>query len=163
MSENEFIQSFDEYSDAIFRFAFLKTSNRGEAEDITQDTFTKTWLAIGRGVEIDNIRAFLYATARNLIIDHYRKKKTESLDETREGGFDRADSSHEQILFDAEAKTAIAEINNLDEKYREIMYLRLVEGLGPKDISEVTGDSENSVSVKINRGIKMIREKLSYS
>ena len=73
-----FMQSYEEFSDAIFRYALFQTSNKETALDIAQDTFTKTWQYLQKGEEIENIRAFLYRVARNatsLSITVARKKQ----------------------------------------------------------------------------------------
>lgn len=162
MNENDFIKSFDEYSDQIFRFCLGKTSKREVAEDITQEAFMNTWQALRKGLVIDNIRAYLYATARNLVIDYYRKKKTSSLDQMMEEGFDKEDGYASDATSQTEVNFVVKEINNLEEKYREPTYLRLVEGMGPGEIAELLGENENTISVRINRGVKKVREALKY-
>ena len=42
--------------------------------------------------------------------------------------------------------------------YREVIILRFVDELGPKEISELIEESENVVSVRIHRGLKLLRE-----
>jgi RNA polymerase sigma factor (sigma-70 family) len=49
-------------------------------------------------------------------------------------------------------------INSLDEKYSQVLTLRFVEDLGPKDIATIIGETENNVSVRINRGLAQLRE-----
>ena len=48
-------------------------------------------------------------------------------------------------------------IDELDEAYREIVLMRFVEDLPPKDIARITGLSENVVSVRIHRGVEKLR------
>jgi len=48
-TQEEFLASYDEFSDAIFRFCVLKVSNREVAVDLMQDTFTKTWDYVAKG------------------------------------------------------------------------------------------------------------------
>src|SRR4051812_29307947 len=76
----EFTQLYTTEADAIFRYCFIRTSQREVARDLTQDTFMRLWNTLSGDKEIRNCRAFLFTVARNLIIDWYRKKKPESLD-----------------------------------------------------------------------------------
>lgn len=140
----------------------MKTSSREVAQDITQDVFVKTWQKIKEGVSIENPKAYLFKVARNLIIDYYRKSKSGSLDTMIESGFDINDSSHEDMFFDEEVRQALIEINKLDKIYQEPLYLRITEGLGPREIAEILGESTNTISVRINRGLAKIREVLRY-
>jgi PHP family Zn ribbon phosphoesterase len=60
---------------------------RDIAHDLTQETFLKTWKQISDGTKIDNIKAWLYRVAQNLVIDYVRKKKDSSLEELQADGF----------------------------------------------------------------------------
>jgi len=157
--EKQFLEAYDEYSDAIFRFCIVKVSDREKALDLTQDTFTRVWEYSFKGNVIDNWKPFLFKTAYNLIIDHYRKKKSISLDEMEEEvGFVPSETAGITAEMYAEYNIALKKLNELDEAYRDPVMLRIVEGLSPKDIAETLGISENVVSVRIHRGIAKLRE-----
>ena len=77
-----FGELYNIYVDQIFRFIYFKVSRKEEAEDLTAEVFLKTWQYINeeKAKKIDNLKAFLYQTARNSVIDFYRKKNpTENL------------------------------------------------------------------------------------
>lgn len=161
-AENQaFLRAYDEYGDAIFRFCIMKVSSREVALDLTQETFTKTWEYISRGGVIENWRAFLYRSANNLIIDHYRKHKSASLEDMHEStGFVPADEhlDSEQLAQVQEAHRAIAA---LPEEYRTIVALRFIDGLNPKEIAAIVELSSNVVSVRLHRGIAKLRDILN--
>src|SRR3989344_4015715 len=157
-------KAYDDFADAIFRYCCLRVSNREKAKDIMQETFIKVWermTADGKS-EILNIRAFLYKTAGHLIIDDYRKKKTESLDRLQLAGFDMTSGGHKAIETSAEVRGAMELMSELDDKYREVFIMRFVDEMSPSEIAETLGDSENNVSVKINRAAKKLREMLNH-
>lgn len=155
--EQQFIAGYDEYSDSIFRYCYGKTSNKEVAVDLVQDTFIKVWNYIAEGNDVVNLRALLYATARNLVIDYYRKGKELSLETISEMGVQFESNDHDQLALVADAQIAVSFIKQLDESYQEVLLLRFVEGLGPKDISSILGESENVISVRINRAVKKVR------
>src|SRR3989344_2664527 len=78
--EAAFLEAFQEYSDALFRHAFFRLSDREKALDAAQDAFLKTWDFIQGGGEVKNFKSFLYRVLHNLIIDEYRKSRPDSLD-----------------------------------------------------------------------------------
>src|SRR5438105_4028659 len=91
--EKTFKEAYDSHSGGIFRYILFKIDNREKALDLLQETYMKTWLHMSRGEKLQNIRAFLYKVASNLIIDEYRKRgkkdyMTDSLDGMSEGGFE---------------------------------------------------------------------------
>lgn len=157
-TEETFIKAYDQHADGIFRHCYFRISDRARAQDLMQETFTRTWEHIANGGTIENLKAFLYRVAHNLIVDEYRKKKSVSLDALTESGFDpAADGEHEKIVDSAEVEHMMKLLNKIDAKQREVVLMRHVEGLSPKDIAEVTGETENVISVRIHRGITALR------
>lgn len=155
-TEAQFNEAYREYADEIFRFCHYRVFDRERAKDITQETFIKTWKQMADGVEIKNVRAFLYRVARNLVIDASRKKTTTSLEDLAEAGFEPAaeTTNHHDIIDGA---TAITYIQKLDPMYREVLLLRFVHDFSPKEIAEHLEETQNVISVRINRGLKQLK------
>src|SRR3989338_11058452 len=154
----QFTKAYDDLSDAIFRHCWFRIGDRERAKDLMQDTFTKSWQYISQGTQVKNLRPFLYKVANNLIIDEYRKKKELSLDGLMAQGFEPGFDEKKTTEQGIDVKFAIGVINQLDEKYREVILMRYVDELSPKEIAEVIGDSDNNISVRIHRGIKQLKE-----
>ncbi len=152
-----FLHTYDTYGNDIFRFCLLKVSSREVAEDLTQEVFMRFWQTLKNGTELKNERAFLYTLARNLIIDWYRKKKESSLDNLTEQGIDFGNDDHKHIERSAEVAEVLSVIHQLDPDSREALLLRYVEGFSPREIAELSGESANAVSVRINRAIKKVQ------
>jgi len=158
-TNEHFIKAYDEFSDAIFRHCFFKLSDRELAKDVLQDVFMRTWEYMSQKGEIKNIKAFLYQVANNLIIDQYRKRKYNlSLEEMKETGFDVPSKEKRDAYFSAEVRNIMEIIKKLDPIYKDVLFFRYVDDLSPKDIAEILNESENVVSVRLNRGIKKIQE-----
>lgn len=153
---------YEELADAIYRHCFFRVSSKELAEDLTQETFTKTWAYLSQGNTIDNPKAFLFRIAGNLVVDHYRRKKESSLDALAEGGFDPMGDDEQSILTASAAKQALASLEQLDFEYREILTMRYVSDLSIGEIAETIGESENVVSVRIHRGVQKLKKILHY-
>ena len=154
----EFLLAYESYSDAIFRHCFFRVFNREEAVDIAQEAFIRTWEYIAKGNDVQNIRAFLYRVANNLIIDRSRRKKPVSLDELQEVGFDPGTDETQKLNHRLQGREAMALLAGLDKKYHDVIIMRFIDDLSPREISEIIGESENAVSVRIHRGLKRARE-----
>lgn len=160
MKEKEqlFLDIFESHNDDIFRFIVFRVSDRDTALDLTQECFAKFWEILINEKDINNPKAFLYQIARNKIIDHYRKKKSLSLDELTEKGFDvSGDDNIKEIIDDL--KNLLSEINNLPEKYKEILTLHIESELDANEISEVLGISKNLASVRLHRAKEALKKK----
>lgn len=153
-NQDEYLKAFEEFSDGIFRHCLYRVSNREVSRDLTQETFLKVWQYIVSGGEILNMKAFLYKTANNLVIDYYRKKKSDSLDVLQEDGFDPIGDSDIEIVQGAEVSQALAILQKLSEDDREILVFRFVDGLSITEIADTLGETENVVSVRIHRALQ---------
>jgi RNA polymerase sigma-70 factor, ECF subfamily len=165
--EGRFLKAFDEYNDALFRHAVYRLSDRERAVEIVHDTFTKVWGYIRNGHEIDSYKSFLYKVVNNLIIDEYRRRKETSLDAilaedgVDEGAFSELHGgSIEEVTFSMDARQALELLHELPVVYREVITLRFIDGLGPKEISELIEETENVVSVRIHRALRLLRERI---
>lgn len=165
--EERFLKAFEEYNDALFRHAFLRISDRERAVDIVHDTYTKVWSYVRNGHEVESFRPFLYKVLNNLIIDEYRKTKEASLDAlfeidgVDEGSFEDLTSNNvESLAATLDGKQAFALLEELPDTYREVLILRFVDELGPKEISNLIEESENVVSVRLHRGLRLLRERI---
>jgi len=165
-TEQAFNEAFVQYSDELLRHAQLRISDRERALELTQECFLRTWQYASRGEEIRELRPFLYRTLRHLIIDEYRKAKSYSL----EGMVNEEEGESIESLLPPEetntleaamerfdARRALELLKKLPDSYREVLSLRYIEGLSPKEIAVILEESENVVSVRIYRSLKKLR------
>jgi len=161
-AKRKFLKIYDQYNDAIFRFCFSRTGDRELACDITQDVFIKTWDYMMHKSKIEQPKSFLYRVAFNSIVDHSRKIKEQSLDYLNEKGFEPSSGSnlHEDVVADIEYTKIMALLNELEPVHRDVLLLRYVDGLGPKEIAVLLKESENVISVRITRAKSKLKKLL---
>lgn len=123
---------------------------------MTQEVFMRYWGYLKEGTDVANPRALLYTIANNLAKDWYKKKKSDSLDDQMEQGFAPVEKSPNAEIL-ASHREIIEALERLDEKDRELMLLRFVEGLDPKDIAIMYSETANVISVRINRATKRLQ------
>jgi RNA polymerase sigma-70 factor (ECF subfamily) len=159
ISHNDrFMRAYDEYGDALFRHCYFRVYDREKAKDLMQECFTRTWECIVKGQDIKNVRAFLYRVANNLIIDNSRKKTAASLDDLMDQGIEPEPVHDKRPLVAAEFAGVAAALDKVDERYRDVIVMRYIDGLTPGEIAEVLGETENAVSVRLHRGIAAVRK-----
>src|SRR3989344_1080233 len=157
-TEEGFLKAFDDYSDAIYRHIFFRVFNKELALDLTQDTFMKTWEYLEKGRKVENLRAFLYQVATNLVIDYSRKKKEVSLDALHDAGFDPGFQEAEKISKNIDFSLVLQVLQKLDENDREIVSMRFVDDLSPEEIARILGVSDNVVNVRVHRALKKLKD-----
>ena len=151
---------YDYYLTRVYRFVFLKVTNKEEAEDITQQVFMKASEALPR---FENERSpfvgWLFRIARNTVIDFYRTKKNNlSLDEGI-GVDDVLENSPEDIIFQNQEKAQVLKaLEHLTEEQREVVTLRFVEDFSYKEISTITNKNQAALRIMQHRAIKKLKE-----
>jgi len=153
------LEAYDSYSEALYRHCFFRVFSRARAEELVQETYLRTWKYLREGKEIENIRAFLYRIANNLIIDDSRKRKEESLDALMEesDAFEPSYDGHKAIERNVLLNEIIAVIKKLSPGDRELLISRYVDDLDPKEIAEILHTTANNVSVKLHRAMKSLK------
>jgi RNA polymerase sigma-70 factor (ECF subfamily) len=156
----EFLEAYELYAEAIWRHGFFRIFSEERAEELMQETFMRTWRYLRDGNTIANLRAFLYQTLRNLIVDDARRKKEASLDklmetsDAAEPSYDAREDIERQVLLSHVREV----ITKLPEEDRELVILRYVDDLPPREIGEVLGMSVNNVSVRLHRIVETLRD-----
>lgn len=156
--ERLFTSLYDAHVDEIFRYVYYRLRNREEALDVVHVVFAKFWQYIETGKEVEYPKAFLYRSARNTLINAVRDRKENiSLDELAEGGFEVAYQEEDREELERQAEV-VRGLQDLDVQYREILLLRYVDGLKVKEIASLLNENENTVSVRIHRGLAQLKK-----
>ncbi len=157
---NAFGTLYDAYMPRIYRFVFLKTGRKQDAEDITHQVFLSAWQNIGKYESKGfPFSSWLYRIASNAVIDHYRTKREHRNIETvpeeiiaetpdLEG---RIDTAFELELV----KTALSQ---LEEDQQNILLMKFVDELSNKEIAEALGKNEGTVRVIQHRALKQLKK-----
>ena len=148
---------YDSFVSKIYDFHFYRTLHRETAEDLTSLTFTKAWQHYeSYNPNKGTIQTWIYRIARNTLIDHYRTKKhVEKIDDNWDV-WDGADM--ETDLDNRERLKKIKnKITSMPPKHRDLLMMRIWEGLSFKEIALITGRTETSLKVAASRLLSVIR------
>lgn len=162
MAEKDaFIAVYDTQADALFRFAFFGVGDRELAKDLVSETFAKVWEYITKGNGTENMKALCYRTLRNLIVDHYRKHKSGSLDRLLDAGFDPVGEHGMRSVEQEEDKVQLRKaIALLPGAIREVVVLRYIEEYSPKEIAVLLNISQSLVSVRLFRATILLKKSI---
>lgn len=162
-AKQEFSRIYDKYIEKIYRFIFLKVNSKETAEDLTSETFLRAWEIFKNGnPEIENISAFLYQIARNLVIDFYREKNKTSVFSADLGYpiIDPRQNLEEKIKLNSDLELIRKAISELNEDYQNAIIWYYIDDLSIKEVANLLGKTENATRVLISRAMKALRTKL---
>lgn len=130
------------------------------AADLTQDTFIRLSEQMGR-TPIQNIRAYLFSSARNLFIDHTRRqehRKGEPLDQQAVSSFEQQTPTLEQAAIANQQLVVLNDvIQSMPESCREVFLMVRVEGMTYVDIGERLGISPKTAYSRMVRALDLLK------
>lgn len=137
----------------VFSYIYSIVKNRDVANDIFQETFVKaiTTIRQDRYAESGKFFAWISRIAHNLIIDHYRQTKSESLvsvDDCETDLLNRKDLAdtniEDSIVFEQINEDLHSLINELPDNQQEVLRMRYFKDMSFKEIADATKVSINT-------------------
>jgi len=157
-----FGQVYDLFVEKIFRFVYLKVSSREDAEDITSEVFLRAWQYLGEQKKIDNLNAFLYQIARNLVVDFYRKRVQQPLpminEEQLEAVPDLDNNIFKKIDDELNHNNLTKVLSQLKDEYKEIIILRFIEEYSVEETAKIIGKTKSNVRVLSHRALQKVEQ-----
>ena len=147
---------YEECFETVYKYLFCLTHNSDISEELTQETFYRAVKKIDTYNGKCKISVWLCQIAKHLWYNQCRKnKRIVDTDET----FDIEDPQNleEQFIAGEEKVLLYKKMQNLDEKTREVMYLRITGELSFKEIGEILGKTENWARVPFYRGKSILK------
>ena len=141
MTESEYRQLVEEYSDMVTRLCVVHTGNFSDAEDCYQNVFFKLFKQMKKGTP-PNPKAWLIRVALN----ECRSKNTVDLNSITSFSKDGSDIEILDLIF------------RLPPKYRDSIYLFYFEELSVQEISQLTNIKENTIKTHLKRGREQLKD-----
>lgn len=149
---------YEEYFETVNKYLFCLTKNYDVAEELTQETFYRAVKRIGTYKGDCKISVWLCQIAKNLWYDQCRKNKKIVNYDYDMSNLEVKDSVEEQIISNDEKITLYKKMQKLDEKTREVIYLRITGELSFKEIGNILNKSETWARVTFYRGKQKMKE-----
>ncbi|KXX67551.1 RNA polymerase sigma factor [Flammeovirga sp. SJP92] len=148
-----------------------KVGSMEDAEDIAQDVFLSF---VGGFDDISDLRksiSWLYTVAKNKIVDYRRKKKPLSIEDQKvndeEEGLNLMDllpsletMPDDQLMKDMIWEEIQLRLEELPKEQKEVFEWHELEGLSFKQISEMTGETVNTLISRKRYAVLYLREQL---
>ncbi len=164
--DSEFIgRLVSQYHYRLLRYLVYLTSRREQAEDLVQETWMRVLERAGQYNGRSRFEPWLFSIARNLAIDHLRRRQKIGLNKPDAEALLEVPAPDRHSPFAAAAKSEDAvrvagALAALEPIYREALLLRFQEGLSLDEIAQVAGAPVSTISSRIHRGLAIMRSQL---
>ena len=150
---------YKKYFETVNKYLFCLTHNNNISEELTQETFYKAVKKINTYKGECKMSVWLCQIAKNLWYDQCRKnKKFVNIDEANLLNIQDLNILEDRVILKDEKVSLFKKMQNLDEKTREVMYLRITGELSFKEIGLILNKTENWARVTFYRGKKSLKE-----
>jgi RNA polymerase sigma-70 factor (ECF subfamily) len=157
-----------EYMDNLFSYAMVLTRNRGEAEDLVQETYLRAMRAMTRLRAGSNVKSWLLVILRNIWLNQLRRRRTTpmvvEIDETTANVVvETSKGPHALYVSKRECEQVREAIQHLPVDFREVILLREYEELSYQEIASVLGCPIGTVMSRLARARSKLRPMLSVT
>lgn len=134
-----------------------------EIVDLRQETYARVYAA-ARRARPTHVKAFVFMTARNLMIDRARRAQVVSIDTIAD--FESLPvivdepNAEEQLSSRQELRALREALQKLPRRCREIVVMRKIQGRSQRDVANALGIAEGTVEKQIGKGIRKLADLL---
>ncbi len=150
----------------VYRFIRSQTKDQELAQDLTQNTFEKAWLNLEQLEDKTAALSWLFSIAvseKNLYFRAQNRDKRSLFKETPYDGseleiVDLESNVLDAILLNESRMEAIKALYQVEEKFREVLWLRIIEDMKYEEIAEILDMKEGSIRTRYRRGLICLKE-----
>lgn len=152
------------YHHELLNFLTRHVKDRDTAADLAQESCLRILTLQQAGHVIQDLRALLYRTARNLVVDQYRRTQVRQHDELDALAEDQLPSAprhlqpEEAVAAREHVNACLGALDGLPPRCREAMVLHLFEELPHAQIADRMGISVSMVEKHLVRGLLTLRQ-----
>jgi RNA polymerase sigma-70 factor (ECF subfamily) len=154
----------DAYKGAIFNLAFRMTGSHQDADDLSQETFIRTYRNLRQFDPRKRFFTWIYTIGLNLIRNHLKKHGRETTRETAaarsssEAGIDQGTQTERDMMQAQEIRRLEICLQKLPADLREAVVLRFYQDLSFEEIATILDASLSAVKMRVYRGLDQLKQ-----
>ena len=158
MNKSLITNYYSSHRDELLAFVSSRLGGSCEAEDIVQNVFLRL-LTTDKMITEVTLHALVYTTARNLIIDYYRRHTVFEEYEHYIKGMCSEEITTESVFSAREIVEQMERgLTRLPENYREVYRLHIYGGMKVGEISQQLGEGYKSIEHRLGTARKLMRQ-----
>jgi RNA polymerase sigma-70 factor (ECF subfamily) len=155
-----FADLYDSLASQLYSYLVRQTRNRAHAEDLVQQTFLQVHRARGTFIPGSEVRPWIFAIARRLMIDDLRRKRRETnhqQEELQAGDRDAVDRPDQELVARRLADRLHQALLKIPESQRTAYTLTKQQGLSLVEAAQVLGTTVTAVKLRTHRAVEALR------
>jgi RNA polymerase sigma-70 factor (ECF subfamily) len=154
----QFVQLYRELFPPLYGFVRFRIGDAHAAEDLTAQIFERALRRLATVRRPERARAWLFAIARNAIVDYRRGRRgSVELEQAERLEHLLIDSPEGEVIRRDEWRRLVVHLRTLSDRERELLGLRFAAGLGHREIGRIVGLSESNVAQIVHRALAKLR------
>ena len=146
-------------SPQLHRFFIIQFTSREDADDLLQETWMRIHKVRHTYRAGEPVLPWLYAIARHIRVDHYRKARRTA---AREEPLEKMPEVAAVLPAESDRTPELeALLAHLPESQREVIEMLKIAGMSLEEVARATSSSVGSVKQKAHRAYERLRERLS--
>ncbi|MBK8504627.1 MAG: sigma-70 family RNA polymerase sigma factor [Saprospiraceae bacterium] len=160
--QQAFAELYKLYSDKVYNTALSYAQNKEDAEEITQDVFTKIYRKASKFKGQSSVSTWVYRITVNTSLNKIKSKKKFSFLQWGNSDIDKPDFEHPGILLEKResSKILFRAIDSLPDSQKTAFILSFVEELPRQEVADVMETSLKATESLLQRAKANLREKL---
>lgn len=162
-----FKELVDRYKERIYSVAYRMTNNHTDADDLSQETFIRTYKSIKKFNEKSTFYTWLYRIVVNVSLNYLKSpghtRETVSLDENimSPNPEDNIKDNPRDALDEKELRHKVMEaIQSLPPIQKIVVVLVILQGLSYKEVAEIQTCSEGTVAWRLHQARENLKKRL---
>jgi RNA polymerase sigma-70 factor (ECF subfamily) len=167
MNSKDFAGEAVRHLGALYNYAYRLARSKEEAEELVQSTYARALGNIEKFPDRQSVRPILFRTLHNLFVNHWiarsRRPQMISMDENAMhavGSMRSLLGDPAMVVTNALSDEVEAAFMELEESWRDILWLRAVEGFSYEEIADITKTPIGTVRSRLSRGRRLLAKSL---
>ena len=151
---------YERYWKRMVLFAESYLYDEAEAKDAVQDVFCRLWEGAGRLPRVTSVRGYLLTALRNRCLNALRERRVRDEHQDKLLEAQLASGTEEEVVDEEVHRRLHEALDAMPERCREVILLKVVDGLTNREIAARTGVTEGTVKTQVQRAYKFLRDRL---
>jgi RNA polymerase sigma-70 factor (ECF subfamily) len=152
--QSAFRELFFRHYDALYRFLYRRIRDEETIKDMLQDVFAKLWQNRSNLEPGQSIKAYLFRSTNNILIDHFRKKSSSEMSLDDSTWLEPVTQPDDSFALEDTIRDAIQQ---LPSEIRRVFMMNRYDDLKYADIAEMLGISVKTVESRMTKALKSLR------